>query len=294
MTAPIGKIVPEWVGIQQLLDGHSIEITAKDVAELAEAAAITTPGTRISVTFLPNEDASKRVAAAAEIVRLRLNPVPHISARRVASEAELINYLEALAKAGAAHEVFVVAGDPDVPDGPYADALSIINSGLLPHYGIRSVGVAGYPEGHPKIPDAQLWEALSAKIAAIEAQGMEVSILTQFGFNTAPVFAWLRELRARGIDAPVRLGVPGPASATALLRFSARCGVSASSSVLKKYGLSLTKLMQPTGPDKYVRALASELCRKTYGEVGLHFYPFGGLVNTAAWIRAFSGLHSGG
>lgn len=293
MNAPVTQIVPEWMGIRQLFEDHSIEITAKDVGELAEAAAITKTGTRISVTFLPKEDAAKRVAAVAEISRLRLKPVPHISARRIGSEAELVAYLEAVSKAGTCDEAFVVAGDPDVPDGPYPDALSIINTGLLGHYGIRHVGISGYPEGHPKIGDAQLWGAMEDKVAALKAQGMEISILTQFGFNTAPVFSWLRELRSRGIDAPVRIGVPGPASAAALMRFAARCGVSASSGVLKKYGLTLTRLMQPTGPDKYVRALASELGRETYGEVGLHFYPFGGLVNTAAWIRAFQGLHAG-
>jgi methylenetetrahydrofolate reductase (NADPH) len=293
MNAPIAQIVPEWVGIQQLLDGHSIEITAKDSAELGLASAIISPGTRVSITFLPKEDAEKRVSAASEIARLRLKPVPHISARRIESEAALVAYLESLSKVGACDEVFVVAGDPDKPDGPYEDALSIIKSGLLQHYGIRAVGIAGYPEGHPKIADDKLWAALEDKITAIKDQGMEASILTQFGFDAAPVFKWIGDVRARGIDTPIRLGVPGPASAAALIRFSARCGVSASSSVLKKYGLSLTRLMQPTGPDKYVRALASGLSRETHGLVGLHFYPFGGLVNTAAWIRAFSELNSG-
>ncbi|MEY4501440.1 MAG: hypothetical protein RIS52_1330 [Pseudomonadota bacterium] len=293
MNAPVFQITPAWMDIQTLLDGHSIEITAKDATELAEAAAIVKLGTRVSVTFLPKEDAAKRVAAAAEIARLRLKPVPHISARRIGSEAELIAYMEALAKAGACDEVFVVAGDPDTPDGPYPDALSIIRSGILQRYGVRSVGIAGYPEGHPKIGAELLWAALEDKVAAIRASGMEASILTQFGFDAVPVLTWLRALRARGIDTPVRLGVPGPASATALIRFSARCGVSASSSVLKKYGLSLTKLMQPTGPDKYVRALAQGLSGEPLGKVGLHFYPFGGLVNTAAWIRTFLALHEG-
>ncbi|MBB4641668.1 methylenetetrahydrofolate reductase [Rhizorhapis suberifaciens] len=290
MSTSVVTIVPENASAMRLMDDYSIEITVKDGSELAKAAPLMAPNTRISVTFLPKEDYQKRLAAVAEVLRLGLRPVPHISARRIKSEVELETYLSELAKLGASEELFIVAGDPDVPDGPFEDALTVIRSGLLQKYGVRRIGIGGYPEGHSKIGDDQLWQALRDKHAALTEQGIGVSILTQFGFNTEPVFAWLKQLRSEGIDAPVRLGVPGPASATTLLRFAARCGVSASSSVLSKYGLSLTKLMQPTGPDKYVLALAKGMRSDIYGDVGLHFYPFGGLIATAAWIRAFSAI----
>lgn len=290
MNASVVKIVSESTAAMQLMDGHSIEITAKDAAELPEAAALMAPDTRISITFLPKEKYEKRLAAVADVARLGLRPVPHVSARRIGSEGELDNYLAELSKLGACEELFIVAGDPDTPDGPYEDALAIIRSGLLEKYKVRHVGVGGYPEGHPKIGDDKLWQALRDKNVALSERGIGMSILTQFGFKPEPVFDWLKQLRREGITAPVRLGVPGPASAGTLMRFAARCGVSASTSVLSKYGLSLTKLMQPTGPDKYVLALANGMRRDIYGDVGLHFYPFGGLVTTAAWIRAFSSI----
>jgi methylenetetrahydrofolate reductase (NADPH) len=93
-------------------------------------------------------------------------------------------------------------------------------------------------------------------------------------------------VRGAGIDAAIRLGIPGPASAGTLMRFAARCGVGASTSVLRKYGLSLTRLMQSAGPDAYVEALARRLDDARLGDVGLHFYPFGGLEKTATWIAA--------
>jgi methylenetetrahydrofolate reductase (NADPH) len=189
--------------------------------------------------------------------------------------------------------MFVVAGDKGAPDGPYADALSIINSGLLAHYGVRHVSIAGYPEGHPTIDEGKLWAALRDKVDALQAQGLSVSILTQFGFNTEPVFAWLEQLRERGIDAPVRLGIPGPASAATLMKFAARCGVVASTSMLKKFGLTLTRLRQSSGPDLYVHALMDRLNPQAHGQVGLHFYPFGGLVNTARWIEEFDRTNCG-
>lgn len=290
VRSSVVKIVPENIAALQLMDDYSVEITVKDVSDLAKAAPLMAPDTRISVTFLPNEDYRKRLSAVVEVLRHGLRPVPHISARRIKSEGELDSYLSELAKLGATDELFIVAGDPDVPDGPYCDALAIIRSGLLQKYGVRQIGIGGYPEGHNKIGGDQLWQALRDKHAALAEQGIGVSILTQFGFNTEPVFEWLKQLRSQAIDVPVRLGVPGPASATTLMRFAARCGVAASATVLSKYGLSLTKLMQPTGPDKYVLALANGMRSDIYGDVGLHFYPFGGLVSTAAWIRAFSAI----
>ncbi len=288
MIATAKDLSPPQSPAAELLDGHSIEITSKDSAELAKAGKQMDADTRISITFLPKESFEKRLAAVEEVLRVGMKPVPHISARRIASSADLENYLRSLAAIGACEEVFVVAGDPDTPDGPYEDALAVIRSGLLERFGVRHVGIGGYPEGHPKIGDDLLWQALRDKTAALSERGMGMSILTQFGFNTDPVIAWLEQLRTDGFDAPVRLGIPGPASAATLMRFAARCGVAASGSVLARYGLSLTKLMQSTGPDTYVTDLANRIRPDVHGDVGLHFYPFGGLVATTGWIRQFA------
>jgi len=115
-------------------------------------------------------------------------------------------------------------------------------------------------------------------------------IVTQFAFDPVRVLEWLAELRARGIDAPVRLGVPGPAGIKRLLRFAARCGVGASTSIMKKYGISLTQLMGTAGPDKLVDAIAKGL-RPEHGMVRLHFYPFGGLKKTVEWIKEYEAKH---
>ena len=91
-------------------------------------------------------------------------------------------------------------------------------------------------------------------------RGMAALIVTQFGFDPDAVLAWLLKLRALGIDAPVRIGVPGPAGIKRLLAFAARCGVGASTSVLKKYGISVTNLLGTAGPDKprWVSSRSSE------------------------------------
>src|SRR3546814_10207425 len=84
-------------------------------------------------------------------------------------------------------------------------------------------------------------------------------VVTQFGFDPDAFLAWLKEARVRGIDTPVRIGIPGPAGIKTLLRFAARCGVGASASVLMKYGASITNLLGSAGPDRLVDAYAADL-----------------------------------
>ncbi|MFI7494878.1 methylenetetrahydrofolate reductase [Kocuria sp. M4R2S49] len=270
-----------------LLRDFSLEMTGKDVPALEEAAAVVPPGTRINVTFLGNEDLAMRVAAARAVREHGFVPVPHLSARRLRSQDELEEFLAALAEVGAAEHVFVVGGDPETPDGPYEDSLSVIRTGVLQRHGVRGVGVSGYPEGHPGIDDDTLWSALTDKTAAIREQGLEPEVITQFGFDKDPVLDWLAEVRRRGVDAPVRVGVPGPAGVKRLLGYARRFGVGTSAGIVQKYGFSLTNLLGTAGPDRFLRDLAAGHDPAVHGQVLLHFYTFGGLRATAEWIREF-------
>ncbi|WP_336711879.1 methylenetetrahydrofolate reductase [Arthrobacter sp. USHLN218] len=279
---------PHRAAERALLEDFSLEMTGKDVPGLEEAAGSIPAGTRVNVTFLGNEDLLMRVAAAAAAKRLGFVPVPHISARRLGSQAELEQFLGALEAEAAVEDAFVVAGDPAEPMGPYDDSQALIGSGLLGRYGIRNVGVSGYPEGHPAVDTARLWAVLLEKCAALQAQNLQPTIITQFGFDVDPVLDWLAELRRRGVDAPVRIGVPGPAGAKRLLAFARRFGVASSAGIVHKYGFSLTNLLGTAGPDRFIGELARRLDAADHGQVQLHFYTFGGLRATAEWARKFA------
>jgi methylenetetrahydrofolate reductase (NADPH) len=274
-------------GAAALLDNFSLEMTARDAPELPGAAKVLPAHTRVNVTFLTTESLAERVAGAKAVLAAGLTPVPHIAARRLTSTDELRQVLGALRDANASGSVFVVGGDPATPEGPFASARDVIETGLLPEFGVTHVSISGYPEGHPDIPDDVLWRELEAKSAALTEQGLESTIITQFGFDEAPILEWLRELRARGITAPVRLGLPGPAGVKRLLGFARRFGISSSAGIVKKYGFSLANLVGTAGPERIFDRRAAGRHPPGPGAGAAHFYTFGGVEATSQWVHNY-------
>jgi methylenetetrahydrofolate reductase (NADPH) len=274
-----------------ITEGFSVEITAKDVEGLREAAPMLPPDTPVAVTFLPGEALEARLAAAKEVRSLGFEPMPHFSARRIKSEADFKSMVERMVAEAGVKRCFAIAGDPPQPEGPYSETANLIETGIFEANGIRAIGIAGHPQGHPNMTEDECFTVLEKKCAMIVDRGMKPLIVTQFGFDPDAFLQWLVDLRKRGIDAPVRIGVPGPTSIKALLKFAARCGVEASASVMSKYGISITNLLGSAGPDKMVNAFASGFSG-AHGRVRLHFYPFGGLAKTAEWITKYNKKHS--
>lgn len=269
-----------------ITDAYSLEVSAKDIPALTAAAPRILPGSTVSIPYLPGQDNDARLAAARAVRALGLVPMPHLSARRIASLAELDSFVQrAVAEAGV-ERCFVIAGDPSTPLGPFADSSSLIETGVFERAGIQVVGVGGHPEGHPVMSAADRWEVLERKCRSIGMRGMTPLIVTQFGFDADIVLAWLKTLRERGIEHPVRVGVPGPAGIAVLARYAALCGVSACASMWSKYGISLGKLFGTAGPDVFVDRLAAGLTEE-HGEVSLHFFPFGGIAQSVKWIEQY-------
>ncbi len=284
------SVEPAFDTIARSVTAHySLEVTAKDVPALRDAAPMIPAGTPLSVTFLPDEESVARIAAVVAARKMGFEPMPHFSARRIASQTDFEGYLRGVVEQAQVTRCFIVAGDPPAALGPYSDTMSLIQIGAFEKVGIKSIGIGGHPEGHPIMSTDECWAVLSAKMEEIERRGMAALIVTQFGFDSDRVLAWLKELRARGIEAPVRIGIPGPASIRLLLRFATRCGVGASAAVMKKYGVSITNLLGSAGPDKLVNDFAKAL-GPDHGKVRLHFYPFGGLVKTVEWINGYEAL----
>lgn len=274
-----------------LLAGFSLGVTVQEIGELDRARAVLAPGTRLNVGFRDRGNTETRLITVRAIRRAGFVPVPIIPARRQRSKEMLREYLAGL-QAEDASECVVVAGDPDPPRGPYPDAASVIDSGLLEEHGVREVSVAGHPGGHPAATDSVLWTALAGKAEALRRRGLVGGIITQFGFDAAQVLSWLTELRTRDISLPVRVSVPGPASPRLLLKYASVCGVAVSGKAAREYGLSLPGPDGQVGPDRMIRALASGYDPRLHGAVKLRFDPFSGFASTVGWITEFLRLQS--
>lgn len=269
-----------------LTDQISLEITVKDVAALTACHDRIARGTPVSVTALPHDTGPDCVLAAKVIKELALKPIPHFAARRLRNMTELETYIKGSVADADTKACFIIAGDPAQPEGPFSDSLSLIRTGVFEASGMEAIGVAGHPEGHPNMATEQCFAVIEDKCEEIEKRGMKPYIVTQFAFDAEPLIGWLEHLRNRGIQAPVRFGIPGPAGIKTLLRFAARCGVGASASVLAKYGISLTRLMGSAGPDKLVDTLVERIGPE-HGEVRLHLYPFGGVDRAVDWMKGY-------
>jgi methylenetetrahydrofolate reductase (NADPH) len=274
------------------INAFSLEVSAKAMPALRAEAARIPRGTIISIPWLASEDDDARLAAACAVRELGFEPMPHLSARRIGSRAVLGRFLERAASEAGVEQCLVIAGDLATPAGPFADSISIIEAGLLERCGIKVVGIGGHPEGHPVMSSDDRWQALECKCQAIEARDMSPLIITQFVFDADIVLAWLAVLRARGINVPVLVGVPGPASIPRLMRYAAMCGVGASASMLARYGISIGRLLGTAGPEVFVDRLVSGLS-DAHGLVSPHLFPFGGIAPSLDWMEQYRRRASG-
>jgi methylenetetrahydrofolate reductase (NADPH) len=272
-------------GILALLDKSSLEISARDAADIAECVTYLDAGTEVFVSLPPGQPYHGAIAMAARLRRAGFRPVPHVTARSLPSLSALDDYLARASGEAQVEHVLVIGGDRDRPAGPFDSSLSVLCTGLLRKHGIRRVSVAGYPEPHPAIPAKAIQDALLAKRQLARENGLELQIVTQFCFDAGPIVSWARRMRSAGM--PVRVGLAGPASITTLLKFAARCGIGNSVRALKSRTDSIIRLLTEAGPESVVRELArSASDDPAVSLAGVHLFTFGGLLRSARWLRA--------
>ena len=279
--------------IAELLRGYSIELPPSDSRVVDTAIDRLDPGTEVSLTWIPGSDPMNMIAPAARLRKAGHLPMPHIGARHVESEGQLLKLVERLASEAGVDRILIVGGDRAKPAGPYDSTLTVMQSGAFQKAGIVRIAVAGFPEGNPHIDQSVLHAALASKVEFARATGIQLSIMTQFAFKADPILEWLRRIRKVGIDAPVRIGLAGPARLMTLALYAVRCGIGNSLHVLTE-NPSFAKALVDKGPEPIIREIASFMRddhHHSLGIVGFHFYVFGGLKRTIDWIDSERSLN---
>jgi methylenetetrahydrofolate reductase (NADPH) len=271
--------------IVDFVRGFSLEATRPSAEDIAVLAAVARPGTRVYVSAVPTRPVQDAIEAVASLRAAGFEPVPHLAARNFATARELDDFLARVGEAGV-RRVLVIAGDRDQPSGDFRSSIEVIDGGALQRHGIVEIGIAGYPDGHPRISEQDLERSLAEKIHVAETTGMAVHIVTQFCFDAPTILKWIGRLRDFGVEHPVRVGLPGPTNLATLLRYARRCGVRASAQGLARQAGLVRQLFAMSTPDVPVRAIAEARAHKHLGEIAPHFFSFGGLAQAARWAAA--------
>jgi methylenetetrahydrofolate reductase (NADPH) len=235
----------------------------------------------VTVTASPAKGIEATVELSARLADRGFTAVPHLSARMIRDRRHLRALLASLVLAGIRH-VFVVGGDGDAR-GDFPDGLSLLRALVELGHPFTEVGIPGYPDGHPTIPDDRLLAALADK------QPFATSMTTQLCFDAGQVQRWLLASRAAGIALPVTLGIPGVADLHKLIEISARIGVRDSRRFVSKNTALVGRILRPGGyrPDGLLAALAPLLLDPIADVRGLHLYTFNQVDTTEEWRQAY-------
>lgn len=273
-----------------LVASGSLEIGAHRPEDAKAVADLLPAGTPVYINHLPRHSLDDTLRGLMAVREAGLDPVPHMAARRITSEVEARSFLNAATKGAGVHKVMLIGGDTPDASGPYQDAAAFLKSGLLAEYGIREVGIAAYPESHPRIAMATLNTAFADKMDTIARQGLGAFAVTQFTFAPSRTIELATALARRYPDLPVYAGLPGPTSVTKLISYAQRCGVGASLRALQTLGRGTIGLVTNTDPSDQLQRFAHHtVSGATPNIVGVHVFTFGGVIASAEfmnrWIR---------
>ncbi len=266
------------------LQGLSLEIGVHDLDALDRNRHLLPANGRVYINAVAGESAEARIAIAAQLKEFGFQPVPHIAARRMRSMEELDDYLAAFSERADVREVLVIGGDLAETLGPYDSALDVIESGLPAKHGIRRIGVAGYPDGHPFIDEAALGSALEAKLEACGAGGIDAYVVTQFSFQADSITDWCRAVHEKHPELHIHAGIPGPARFGTLVRFAKICGVQSSIRKLMANKTMGLDLLRRAAPWKQIEAIGQYRI-ETGRPLSAHLFTFGGVTESANWLQ---------
>ncbi|NHN62472.1 MULTISPECIES: methylenetetrahydrofolate reductase [Haloarcula] len=274
------RTVSDSQGVRTLLTSARFELMPfesfdEEISHLPDNATI-------AITTSPQLGIEKTVEKTAEAAEMGYDVVPHIAARYVEDREQLESIAERLEQAGIT-DIFVPGGDREEPAGEYESALDMLEALEETEYSFEEVGITGYPEGHDFIDDETLAESMAQKAP------YATYIVTQLCYDPDAVLEWVEDIRARGIELPVEVGIPGVMNYQRLMQISQKVGVGDSIKFLRKTTGILGFVKQLVGsrgtyePDELIDGLAPYVEDDEYNIRGVHIYTFNQTPDTEKW-----------
>lgn len=246
-------------------------------------------GRTVTVTASPTRGLDATLSTTEQLAAAGYHAIPHLAARMVTDRAHLADIVTRLHAAGVT-QIFVPGGDATTP-GAFPDALSLLRALEEAGTPFPSVGITAYPESHPTISDEQTVQAMWDKRRCAS------EMVSNLAFDAGVVGDWLTACRARGIELPLWLGIPGAVSSTRLLRLAGRVGVGDSARFALKHPSAVARLLRPdaSAVESFLGRLAPTLARPESRIAGLHVFTFNEVAETEQWRTEFAAsLQEGG
>ena len=270
--------------IINFVDDFTVELNPKVQKKITEIHI--NKKNKIFVTYLP-ESNEKEIFSAVDFVESKgFTPIVHLPARTMRDINHVEDFLMNIRKLTKSHDILIIGGGGNQV-GSIKSSLDILESGLLEKYNFYKIKVAGHPEGSPDIKDDVLKKFLLAKQEIHDSKKLDLEIVTQFFFQSDPFIKWDVFLDSIGVNLPVRVGFPGPATFKTLLNFGLMSGVGNSLNFLKKNSSKIGDLLVKTTNDKLlIELVAAGKSSKSKRPNSFHCYPFGGFEKTCHWLTA--------
>jgi methylenetetrahydrofolate reductase (NADPH) len=230
-------------------------------------------GSTLTVTCLPHHGVEASVRAAVQLGGLGYKVVPHLAARSIESRARLAGMLRDCGAAGIT-EVFAIGGDAADAAGPYGSSGRLMEDIADLTGGTMAMGVAGYPEGHPKHHELTMLDAL------LEKQHLASTVVTQMCFSAPRIGGYVELLRREGVHLPVWAGVAGTVPRAKLISLATKIGVGPSLKFLNRKGPLARRLLSAGSYSP--ESLVAELAATEPALAGIHLYTFNNVASQAA------------
>lgn len=239
-------------------------------------------GATVTITASPTLELDATLKWAEEAAERGYEVVPHLSARYVRDADHLADIADRIQAVGIT-DIFVPGGDREEPIGEYESAYELLVALDDLGYEFEEVGITGYPEGHEFLSDEILTESMATKAP------YATYIATQLCYDPVVIRDWVDDIRERGIELPVEVGIPGVMKYEKLLGISKKVGVGDSMRFLKKTSGIFGFVRQFIGsrgrykPGDLVDGLAEYAANPHYGIRGIHIYTFNQVQDTEDW-----------
>ena len=276
--------------LTNFLKGFSLEVTPRAAAKIENFSELIPKGTLIYIAHIEGTPIEEMVETAKKINDQGYSPMPHFPARIIKNEQVLQDWISQYKNEANVENALLIAGGSNKPYGDFDSSVQLIESELFDVAGFKNLHIAGHPEGNKDIDNdgttRNIDKALSWKNEFSKRTDATMAITTQFCFDSETVINWANDIKNKGIDLPIHIGIAGPAKLQTLLKYSLECGVGASIKILQKRAMDLTKLLLPYKPTQILSELAEyKFDNPDFNVEKVHFFPLGGIKQVSKFVE---------